>query len=227
MPSVSLGLEDIEADESASTGIKDMEGNYFNVDFYYELTLDKRDFVWRPTEGYHLSFHQQLPIVQDRSAITNGLNFNTYRSLSEDVIGAFKFHAKTINGIDDDVRLTKRLYIPRKRLRGFNVYKTGPKDGDDYIGGNYITGVSAEAQLPNILPESYKTDFSLFLDTANVWAVDYSSTINETNKLRSSVGVTANVFTPVGPMSFVLAQSISKAESDQTETFNFQLGTSF
>ena len=39
---------------------------------------------------------------------------------------------------DDDVRLTKRLYIPEKKfLRGFDVYKTGPKDGDDYIGGNY------------------------------------------------------------------------------------------
>ena len=55
--------------------------------------------------------------------------------------------------------------------------KVGPKDGDDYIGGNYTTALSAEAQLPNLLPESYRTDFSLFLDTGNVWGVDYSSDI--------------------------------------------------
>jgi len=226
-PALAIAYEEIEADESASTGIKNMEGDFFNIDFSYSLSHDKRDFTWRPTEGYYASFTQQLPIIQDRSAIMNGVNLNTYRGFSEDVIGSLKLHAKTITGIDDDVRLTKRLYVPRKRLRGFNVYKVGPKDGEDYIGGNYIAGVSAEAQLPNLLPESYKTDFSLFLDTANVWAVDYDSSLNDTNKIRSAIGVTANVFTPVGPLSFVLAQSISKAETDKTETFNFQLGTSF
>ena len=80
------------------------------------------------------------------------------------MIGAFKFHSRAINGIDGDVRLTERLYLPRSRLRGFNTYKVGPKDGDDYIGGNYTTAIGFEAQLPNLLPESYRTDFSFFLD---------------------------------------------------------------
>ena len=103
----------------------------------------------------------------------------------------------------------------------------GPKDGEDWIGGNYITALSAEAQLPNLLPESYRTDFSLFLDTGNVWAVDYSDSIDETNTIRSSVGIAANVYTPIGPLSFIIAQSLSKSNQDQTETFNFRLGTSF
>ena len=103
----------------------------------------------------------------------------------------------------------------------------GPKDGDDYIGGNYTTAVSVEAQLPNILPESYKTDVSLFFDTANIWAVDYSDTIDETNKIRSSVGVSANIYTTIGPLSFTIAQDLTKATNDATETFNFRLGTSF
>ena len=87
--------------------------------------------------------------------------------------------------------------------------------------------MSAEAQLPNLLPESYRTDFNLFLDAGNVWGVDYNDSINETNELRSSVGIAANIFTTIGPLSFTLAQSISKASTDKTETFNFQLGTSF
>jgi outer membrane protein insertion porin family len=113
----------------------------------------------------------------------NGLNVDVYHDFSEDIIGSLKFYARSINGIDDDVRLTKRLYIPRKRLRGFDSYSVGPKDGTDYIGGNYTTRLSAEAQLPNLLPESYKTDFSLFLDTGNVWSVDYSDSIDETNMI--------------------------------------------
>ena len=87
--------------------------------------------------------------------------------------------------------------------------------------------INAEAQLPNLLPETYRTDFSLFLDAGNVWAVDYSSSLDETNSIRSSVGIGANVYTAVGPLSFVLAQSLSKSTNDVTETFNFQLGTSF
>ena len=138
-----------------------------------------------------------------------------------------KFYAKAVNGVDDDVRLTNRLYIPSSRLRGFNTFQVGPKDGSDFIGGNYTTAVSAEAQLPNLLPESYRTDFSLFLDTANVWGVDYSDALDETNKIRSSVGVSANIYTTIGPLSFTFAQDITKATNDQTETFNFRLGTSF
>ena len=81
--------------------------------------------------------------------------------------------------------------------------------------------------MPHLLPESYKTDFSLYLDAANIWGVDYSDSIDDSNKVRSSVGVAANVFTPVGPLSWTLSQSLTKASSDVTETFNFNIGTSF
>jgi len=129
--------------------------------------------------------------------------------------------------LDDDVRLTKRLYISRNSLRGFNTRRVGPKDGDDWIGGNYTAGLSAEAQLPNLLPESYKTDISVFLDAGNVWAVDYSDSVDDTNTIRSSVGIGANIFTTIGPLSFVIAQSITTSSQDETEKFNFRLGTSF
>ena len=51
------------------------------------------------------------------------------------------------------------------------------------------------ATLPNLLPESYRTDISMFLDTGNVWDVDYSDSVDDTNKIRSSIGIGANVFT--------------------------------
>ena len=66
----------------------------------------------------------------------------------------------------------------------------------------------------------------MFLDSANVWGVDYTS-IDETNTIRSSVGISANIFTTIGPLSFTMAQDLSKASNDETETFNFRLGTSF
>jgi len=225
-PNVALAFEDIEVDGTASAAVKKMEGNFFNADIGYSLIKDDRNQKFRPTRGKKISFQQSIPIIQDSSSILNGLDISAYHDFSEDLIGSLKLHSRAINGIDDDVRLTERLYLPKSRLRGFNTYKTGPKDGDDYIGGNYTTTLNFEAQLPNILPESYRTDFSLFLDSANIWGVDYTE-IDDTNTIRSSVGISANVFTTIGPLSFTMAQDISKADTDETETFNFRLGTSF
>ena len=157
----------------------------------------------------------------------NGFSASGYHAISDDVIGSIKFYGRSIHGLDDDVRLTRRLFIPARRLRGFNTKKVGPKDGADWVGGNYATALGLEAQLPNLLPESTRTDVSVFLDTGNVWSVDYSDSIDDTNEIRSSVGVSANMFTTVGPLSFTLAKDLSKSTNDDTQLFNFRLGTSF
>ena len=65
------------------------------------------------------------------------------------------------------------------------------------------------------------------MDFANVWGVDYDDSIDDSSKLRSSTGVAANWMSPLGPMSFVLSTNISKASTDETESFNFNLGTTF
>ena len=64
-----------------------------------------------------------------------------------------------------------------------------------------------------------------FLDFGNVWGVDYDSSIDDSNKIRSSTGVMASWMSPIGPMTFILSQNLSKADTDETESFNFQLGT--
>tara|TARA_Y100000590_G_scaffold434703_1_gene553310 strand:+ start:7072 stop:9318 length:2247 start_codon:yes stop_codon:yes gene_type:complete len=219
--------EDVEVNKSSSSAIKKMDGTFYNLDFGYGITWDRRNQVFQPTDGYMTKFTQKLPLIQDSSSILNGFDASAYHTFSEDLIGSFKFHSRAIHGVDGDVRLTKRLFIPSKKLRGFNTAKIGPKDKEDYIGGNYYYTVGFDAQLPNLLPEAYKTDFSLFLDAGNLWSVDYDSSLDDSNKLRSAVGVSANVFTTIGPMSFTLAHDLSKAVNDETQAFNFQLGTSF
>ena len=181
-----------------------------------------------PTSGSIISFNQSLPIFADRQSIENTFNATKYKSFSDDVVGASKFYISTISGIgDDDVRLSKRKNISSSRLRGFKRGKVGPIDGLDHIGGNYTAAINFEASLPNLLPETTKTDIGLFLDFANVWGVDYDSSIDDSNKLRSSTGLAANWLSPVGPLSFTFATNISKANTDRTEGFNFNLGTTF
>ena len=143
------------------------------------------------------------------------------------MIAATKLSISTINGFEDDVRLSKRRKISSKRLRGFESGKIGPKDGDDFIGGNYAVTLNFEASLPNILPEASRADFSTFLDFGNLWGVDYDSSIDDSNKIRSSAGVAINWSSPIGPMTFTLAQDLAKADTDVTQSFNFSLGTTF
>ena len=227
-PSINAAYEDIEVQSSASSAIKKMDGTFTNLDFAYGIRADNRNQIFQPTSGYVASFNQSLPIILDSSSILNGFDISAYRAMSEDVIGSVKFYARSIHGVQgDDVRLTRRLFIPAKRLRGFETRRVGPKDGDDFIGGNYATALGFEAQLPNLLPEETRTDVSVFLDTGNVWSVDYSDSIDDTNKIRSSVGLAANVFTTIGPMSFTFAHDLTKATNDRTQSFNFRIGTSF
>ena len=117
--------------------------------------------------------------------------------------------------------------MPSKRLRGFSSKKVGPVDQGDYVGGNYVATLNFEAQLPNLLPESTNTDVAAFVDFGNLWSVDYDSSAGSSSKLRSSLGFTTQMWTPIGPVNFVLAQALSKAESDETQSFKFQIGTSF
>ena len=175
-----------------------------------------------------ISFNQSLPIYADKSFIANTFSVSSYKTLTEDVIGAGKFFISAINGLgSDDVRLSKRRGLSSRRLRGFEKGKVGPLDGKDHIGGNYAAALNFEANLPRLLPESSNTDFGLFLDFGNVWGVDYDSTIDKSNKIRSSVGGIVNWNSPLGPMNFTFSNNLSKASTDVTESFNFNLGTTF
>ena len=227
-PDLNFTVDDLTVDSSASESLKKQAGSFTDLTFGYVITKDERNRKFMPTDGSVVSFRQNLPLMSDSESILNSIRYRQYHSFSENVIGAFKFYGAAINTVgDEDVRLSKRLHLGRNVLRGFETRKVGPKDGADYVGGNYATAINLEAALPNLLPEGTETDISVFVDLGNIWHVDYSSDVEDSNKIRSSIGVATNMYTPIGPLSFVLAQNLSKADSDQTQSFNFQIGTSF
>ena len=77
------------------------------------------------------------------------------------------------------------------------------------------------------MPEFQNADFLFFIDVANIWGVDYNEALDDGSKIRSSTGIGIDWFTPIGPLNFSLTQPITKASSDVTETFRFNLGTTF
>ena len=147
--------------------------------------------------------------------------------LLEQNFSSISFYLETANSLNNkDIKLSERITIPSNKLRGFEAGRVGPKDGDDFIGGNYAYSINFTSNIPQILEDSQNVDFSIFADAAEVWGVDYDSSINGEG-IRSSVGLALDWFSPIGPMNFNLALPISKQTGDKTESFRFNLGTSF
>ena len=229
---LSLGLsasyDDLRTDSSASANLQKQDGSYNDISGNYSLSFDSRDRVFMPTSGSILKFGQTLPLFSDSASLVNNFSASKYASLNENVVGVGKFYLSTISAVgSDDVRLSRRKGLSTRRLRGFQKNKIGPVDGSDHIGGNYTAALNLETNLPNLLPDDTNTDISAFLDFGNVWGVDYDSSIDDSNKIRSSTGVVANWLSPLGPINFVLSQNLSKADSDKTQSFSFNLGTTF
>tara|TARA_B100001093_G_scaffold414862_1_gene405088 strand:- start:1012 stop:3189 length:2178 start_codon:yes stop_codon:yes gene_type:complete len=228
-PELDFLIEDLETSSKASNTIKKQEGSYEDLYFNYSINQDLRDKRFRTEDGYVTTFAQELPIVSDNSEIANSFDVTKYQKLStrSDMVAKVSFFGKTITGLNDDVRISKRLYMPSYKLRGFEKNKVGPVDNDDYIGGNYISALNMSATLPNILEGLDNLDVGIFLDAANIWGIDYNSSLDDKSTIRSSAGVALNLMTPIGPLSFSFANALSKASSDKTETFRFNLGTQF
>ena len=219
--------EDLETSSTANSIVKKQEGNYFENLITYSISYNKLNQNFQPSDGFISKFSQTLPLYSDDLSFENKLTVSSYHSISDNLILSAKFYLNTINSFEDDnVRVSKRVYVPSARLRGFESGKIGPKDGQQYIGGNYASSLNLSSTLPNVIFENENVDFNIFMDFANVWKVDYDSSL-DSNKIRSSSGVAVNWFSPIGPLTFSYAIPLSEASTDITEKFRFQIGTSF
>ena len=227
-PKLSISSETLDTTSTASESYKKQDGSYFDTTFGYGLTLDKRNSAFQPSSGYYSNWYQSLPIISENSEIINGYIITGYKELIDNMIVSSGIYTRAVNSLSgDDVRASKRLYAPSSRLRGFESGKVGPTDGTDHVGGNYVVTFNTSSTIPYVLQTQENMDLKVFFDAGNVWGVDYSDSLADSNSIRTSTGFALEILTPIGPLSFSYAEAISKASSDKTESFKFQLGTTF
>jgi outer membrane protein insertion porin family len=221
-------VEKLDTDSTASASIKKQEGSYFDTFFNQTFSYDKRNQKFKTSDGYISRFTQNVPLISKSYTLTNAYDYKTYNQWFDENVFSFGFFAKTANSLSSkDVKLSDRLFLPSSKLRGFESGKVGPKDGVDYIGGNYAASINLATTLPQIMPNLQNTNFSVFFDAANIWGIDYNSSLSDNSKIRSSVGIAVDFFTPIGPLNFSLTEPISKGSNDITESFRFNIGTTF
>ena len=229
-PELDISIEELSTNSNATKNLKKQEGTYEDLYFNYGLDYDLRNSAYRPSSGNKTSFYQELPVISGNNEIANTFVFTQYKTLSKasSMVGKASVYLKAMNSLDSsDVRISKRAQIPYNRLRGFERGKIGPVENGDYVGGNYVTALNFSTNLPSLLNTVENIDFSYFIDIGNVWGVDYDSSVGDSNFFRSSTGIGLDWLTPVGPLSFSLSQNLTKKSTDKTETFRFNLGTTF
>jgi len=226
--SSSTFVEKIETASNASVRQKAQKGNYLDTFVRFNFDLDKRNQKFKTSDGYRSNYNINIPVVSDTNTLTNSYNYKIYSELYENNISSFSLLLKSATSITgDDVKLTERLSIPSNRLRGFERGKVGPRDGADYIGGNYLSAINFQSTIPALFNNSQNLDAVIFLDAANVWGVDYDSSLDDSSQIRSSIGIGIDWLTAVGPLNFSLTEVISKNDTDVEESFRFNLGTTF
>ena len=199
-PRISIYIEDLTTNSKASNSLKKQSGSYTESNFSYGLDYDMRNQKFQTSDGFRSYFSQTIPLYSDEFAFSNSYDFKLWNKLPNDMVTSLSFYGKHVNSLNgEDVRITNRFYIPKKKLRGFKVRQVGPKDGKDYIGGNYASAINFDTTLPMIFPSLENIDFKYFIDTANLWGVDYSSSIDDSNEIRASTGLLIDWFTQLAP----------------------------
>ena len=219
--------EVIETNSTASAQQQAQEGNYWDSFVKLNMNYDKRNQKFQTSSGFKSYYSLDLPIISDTNTIKNYYNYSHYFDFFEKNFSSISIHLQSANSLNNkNIKLSERITIPSSRLRGFEAGRVGPKDGDDFVGGNYAYSINFASNIPQIFEESQNLDFLFFADAADIWGVDYNSSL-EGDGIRSSVGLALDWMSPVGPMNFTLAYPVSKKTGDKTESFRFNLGTTF
>ncbi len=226
--SASSFIEKIDADSTASAKQKKQAGNYWDTFLKFNFDYDKRNQKFKTSDGFRSFYSMNVPVISDTDTLTNSYNYKFFNEFYENNITSFSIFLSSANSISDkDIKLSERLFVPSRRLRGFESGKVGPKDGNDFIGGNYLATFNIQTNVPQIFQNFQNLDAVLFFDAGSLWGVDYDSSLDDGGKIRSSIGVGVDWFTAIGPLNFTLTEVITKENNDIEESFRFNLGTTF
>ncbi|PIE35215.1 MAG: outer membrane protein assembly factor BamA, partial [Gammaproteobacteria bacterium] len=132
-------------------------------------------------------------------------------------------------GYDDQVNLPffKRYYAGGVRtVRGYHNSSLGPRDEkNNAVGGDFRTLGGLEIIFPPPFVENPgATRFSLFTDFGNVFDQQDDFDVDE---FRASYGIAFVWLSPVGPLTFSYANPYNDGENDETQHFQFTIGTIF
>ena len=196
------------------------------------ITRDTRDNRLNPTKGT-----KEILSAQYAGGMLSGVNFyklsaekSYYHPLFLGFIGMIHGKIAYAKGYSGDVLPIYERYFMGGPLdlRGFTFENVGPQDSDgDPLGGEKLLLFNAEIHYP--FNNSLRG--IVFYDRGNVYGdgddISLTSETFSLSKMRHSVGVAFQFYSPIGPIGLAYGWKLDRADGENPTEFHFILGRTF
>lgn len=220
---------------SVEASLPGMDLEYFKLTYsaqYFQPLTDSLTLRLRTKLGYADAYGDTnvLPFFENFYAggfgSVRGFKRNTLgpRATPADVYSVASYDRDGVGGIDSLV------YI--KGPDGKLIAQTYDDD-DDPFGGNILVELGAEILFPlPFIKDQRSLQSAFFIDAGNVFSDNCGETQKncyepDLAKLSVAAGVGITWITGFGPLTFSVAKALKENEYDDTEFFQFSLGTAF
>jgi outer membrane protein insertion porin family len=221
----------------------------------YTLNYNTLDNNKNPTDGLLVDWKQDFAGVGgDVSYLKTAVDAKYYSPLVSDIVSVIHLQGGMLNQVgNNQLRMLDNIQMGPNLVRGFAPNGIGPRDityaglgvTGDALGGTKYWGASAELQMPFwFLPKEVALKGAVYADAGSLWGyqgpTSWAQTgetnsaackcglqYDDSNVVRSSVGVGLIWASPFGPLRFDYAVPLSKGKYDVTQEFRFGGGTSF
>ncbi|EOA6086890.1 outer membrane protein assembly factor BamA [Campylobacter coli] len=189
------------------------------------ITFNNTDDYYLPRKGIIASTSLEYAgIGGDQEFLSSSSKFNFYQGL-QDYIGydlIYRYKASFYKVWDEGyLPINQRIYLGGIRsLRGFESRTVSPKnEWGDEVGGTIAFANSVELSFPLI--DRIKLRGSVFFDYGMIG----NKNLDEIQRMSTGLGI--EWITPIGPLQLVFAKPLNDKKGDDTNTFEFNLGTRF
>ena len=234
----SYTLENVETENlDSNDNIISTDGGKTLSSLGYSISRDTRDNRFNPSSGYYYSLSEHFAgLGGDVNYISSVARSSFYYKPDYvDLVIGLGGEYGNIEGLDENVSKSNRFFLGGRKVRGFDSSGIGPRSSVSSLasavgGNNYYTGRLAIRSGIG-LPSETGIQWTIFTDFGSLWGVDdtagnYAISTDQ-NSLRMSIGYGFLWETPIGPLTFSWADAIKKEAYDQTQRFEFRLGSTF
>ena len=203
-------------------------GDSQNVISNFSINYNNLNDYLYPTDGLTNDLYIAISpeIISDDSFYKIGIKNQFFKEIGQN--NNFVFIQNNLGLADSFNGKLKTIHsysLGGLNFKGFDYRGVGQFLGNTYLGGNkYITstfGIGSNLffdKKDNII-------FKSFVSAGSLWDSDYVT--DSDFELRSSIGLSLDILTPLAPISISYAVPVIKKQNDKVRQFNFSIGTTF
>mgnify|MGYP003683049681 FL=1 len=229
--------------------IKDSSGDFLTSSVGFGLSYNSLDNPQKPTKGQLITMNQEIAGAGGNEKFIKTLaKYDLYIPVYKTWVFNVAAEVGHIEGLSGNIRLNRRFFIGNPRMRGFKEAGLGPREwkaGNTNLftgyslGGNTFYNAKAELFIPlGGGARDLGIEASAYVDVGALFNVDAEDSLTSdtgvvynvlgnTMKPRVSVGIGFSWASPFGPFRIDLAKALRSQPSDETEFFQFNVGTRF